>query len=952
MSSSDKQLQREQQQQWDARKRLDAEHNKARERKYATSSPYIRARSFELVEQYAKHIAREVQRRADKGESTGHFEALKAVVDRFSELEPLAEETYERPELGFLLIARTIWARVVDEVFFTGISGLTSKDPVRSHLSSKIGDDLERTLKLRYYMSLTIVDEADQEVKDCVLMNEIRYIMDGHGSLEQRRSRARTFLNEWDTGLKVVKKGRYAGRNLVIPKPFSWESDEWSNPWGDSLRELAAGELLDMLVAPLDGAFDADDHRPFYYAEVREGLKTPHVIRVRPQFVNELHQVRDQLTKYVVDWLPMIQPPLDWTYSDIHGIDNISGGYATLKLRQMTPIVRFGRGENRSIPSKIAVDFLNTIQSVEWRVNPDQLEIVHRISMEWDRDFDGVVRPKPWTTQDLQDGTGTAALLPEIQYREAHKNEFNRTKEQERLWKENNQKLSERYRDVIVSAQRLVATATMLARLEKLKGDSLWFPWSQDSRGRCYPIGGIGNPHGRPCERYTLEFAQGQRLNERGEEWGLRAIGAAANDTKGSVQSRIDWSRQNLDLIRQVAEGSDQALRIAESFEEPFNFVSLCRAWVQHEQGGLWHAPVYVDATNSGWQFVSALLGSKAGMKATNLTPSSYEDIPADAYKIAKTRILKWIEDRDADNLSIVEGVDGSKSRKMPSNETLRMWLEMLDHKNGTFGRSMVKAVATTAIYGSGSRTWDDDLEELLRNENSTMDGLDRGKFSRTRIPAKVRSGLATVIGRALEFELGEIFSFTRNIKAMARERLLQGCSDETLGFLSLGLKNLTPAQKVKLGQRIMEESTHGISWKTPDGSIVDVREYVQTVNRYTTLHHGKPSYPVVHTDSIDITDTLKAVPPGIIHSLDSSLIKLALSHLRGTPLNVVHDAVGGLPNDMDMITDKLRDGFLMAVPEGYIQSIADEWGVENRVAVNDDQSWRHGIHSAMNMFN
>jgi DNA-directed RNA polymerase len=102
----------------------------------------------------------------------------------------------------------------------------------------------------------------------------------------------------------------------------------------------------------------------------------------------------------------------------------------------------------------------------------------------------------------------------------------------------------------------------------------------------------------------------------------------------------------------------------------------------------------------------------------------------------------------------------------------------------------------------------------------------------------------------------------------------------------------------------------------------------------------------------MDFLASLKAVAPGVIHGLDSTLLRCALAHLRDVPFTTVHDAVGALPNDMDMITEKLRDGFLMATPEGYLQSIADEWEVPLQVPVVADSEWRKGIHQAVNMFN
>lgn len=957
MSNNEQQLKREREQRKSALKRLDNEHKKARKDCYATNSPYLRSRAYEFVEQYAIHIQKEVLRRTEKRERTGHFEALRMVVDRFAELEPMADETLTKPTLGFMLISRTIWARVMDNCFYTGNKLTEESSTTRSSLAAAIGEDLERTLKLRYYIQLSakLEDQAMKEVTHHLLQMEMKYIDDPHGGLTQRRDRAKDFIAEWDSGHFEVEKGKHAGKWITI-EPFSWASTGWDNPWGDQLRTMAASELLDMLVCPVDDSWNAADARPLYYQKIQEGKKTPYIVRIRPEFINELHGIRDQLSKYVIDWLPMVTPPRDWQHEPKPGTLNNTGGYESLQLRQLAPMIRFGQGANGSIPSKMATDFLNTIQKVAWEVNEDQLALVERISMEWEKNYDGIVRPTPWTREDLQNSTGAAVVLEEVQYRDAHKHEDpkSRTPEERIAWSMNNQLLSERYREVTVSRQRIAGTATMVGRLQSLKGSTLWYPWSYDSRFRCYPIGGVGTPQGRPAERYTLQFKEGQLLDNNGIEWALRGLGAAALDTKVSVQQRIEWAKENLDLIRQIGEGSDRAIEVAGKMAEPLNLLNLSRAWVQHEAGGQWHAPVFVDATNSGWQFVAALLNVSHGIAATNLRSGSYNEPPADAYRLALNTLLRWIKTRDMDKLSLwVTEVDGDEKskrvKKNPPQDVLDIWEDVLTYKS--LGRTLVKSVARTMIYGSSNRTWADDMETEFHEANVALPPDERGRFSRNRITATIRNGLASMIGHALSHELGSVLNYTKGIRSMAEKRLYQGCSDELIKSLH-GFGKLSSTDQVEIGKRLLDESTHGISWKTPDGSVISVCEYVETIQRFTTLHHGKPSINVVHTDAMDPLETLKAVAPGIIHGLDATLLRCALAHVTDVPFTCIHDAVGGLPNDMDMISNKLRDAFLMATPSGYLKGIADQWEVPLLVDVGTDESWRNEVHNAVNMFN
>jgi hypothetical protein len=947
------QLQRERQQRRDGQKRLDTQHMESRHKRYVTSSPYVRVMAYQWVQDYAAQIQSEVQRRYAAKESTGHFEALKLVCDRFSELEPIRDETVEAPSLGFLIMSRTIWARVMDEVFTIGSLSLGKSAPIRDQLSTRIGEDLERTLKLRHYLQLMRRIDTTHSLEDAdtlrqILMTEYKQIHDNNSSLDFRRGRAKDLLAEWDTGTITVRKGRRA--NVVISgiKPFSWTDEEWDNPWGDALREMAAGELLDMLVVPLNGdVLDPNDARPFYYRMATQGDKTPNKVFIRPHFENELLGVREEMARYVTDYLPMVTEPLPWLYTGKPGYRENSGGYATQELRALTPLVRHTKGEQGTIPSQLAVDLLNTLGRTEWRVDSEQLELVKHLGMTWQKPYDGIVRPKPWTNQDLQDGTGAAAAIPEVQYREAHKHELeeDRTAAETVAWKANNLALKIIYTEEAVARQRVTATATLLSRLDRLDGDSLWYPWSFDTRTRCYPIGGLGTPHGSPSERYTIEFAKGERLSESGIEWALRGIGAAALDTKGSVNSRIQWAKDNMNLIRHLAEGTDSALAAAEGYEEPLNLLALSRAWVQHENGGDWHKPVYVDGTCSGWQIVSALLGSEAGMRATNVWPATYDDTPADAYKLARNKLIEWIGEG---NDKLICG------KRMPSGADMSLWAEALQWNDSKLGRKLSKAFATTAVYGSGNRTQADDFEDVLLEVMLGMSSTERWRFMPNRYDKKVLNGLANALGKAFTELLGPVMQYNSAIKSMARNRILQGCPEELRDqFKAANKLNVRAGQveRVRLGRILKDTSTHGLKFTTPDGSVVDLVEYSQTVERYQTLHHGKPSYPMTWTDSWDYGATLRAAAPGVIHSLDSCILKLALSPLE-IPVVAIHDAVGAHPNEMDNIGHRLRDAFLVTTRGDFLKGLADEWDVEPKCSVNPRDGWRDGIHDALLMFN
>jgi len=213
-------------------------------------------------------------------------------------------------------------------------------------------------------------------------------------------------------------------------------------------------------------------------------------------------------------------------------------------------------------------------------------------------------------------------------------------------WKTNQAILNHLYRRIEDEAQRSGQIVQIKTRFKDY-GDELWFAWNLDWRTRIYPIAGLGSPQGSPCERYSLRFRDAHHLSPDGEKNALRAIGAALDGTKGSITSRIETARNNLDLIRVVASGEGQALSIAESADEPLQLIQLCRQWVAHEHGKPWSAPIYADATNSGFQIVAGLMNSTTGLHKTNVCRKTEDDAPNDAYSECRELVVQWLEDEN-----------------------------------------------------------------------------------------------------------------------------------------------------------------------------------------------------------------------------------------------------------------------------------------------------------------
>ena len=107
----------------------------------------------------------------------------------------------------------------------------------------------------------------------------------------------------------------------------------------------------------------------------------------------------------------------------------------------------------------------------------------------------------------------------------------------------------------------------------------------------------------------------------------------------------------------------------------------------------------------------------------------------------------------------------------------------------------------------------------------------------------------------------------------------------------------------------------------------------------------------VRHRDALDLVEMFKSVAPGLIHHIDSLILRHAFADAP-FDVAVIHDAAGCHPNHFDDMCCRYRHGFLKATEGDLLQSIADQWNVEQRVEVGTDRSWRDGVMDAVYLFN
>ena len=930
-------------------------------RDYATGGPLVAALSWSYVRLYAKAIENLMAQLCTDESLQETYKVAGAMFLLFGDLQPLdGEEVEEGETLGYLVLGRTVWASVTDAVM--GAGDLDSSC-LRSALVSQLATDLSNEYHRRYneQMSLTYLKSerekkeagAEHNLENAINLRSLvkqteKLVKDSGATLEFRRGRATDLFRELLQKEVPKRRGRKRNTVIEIPKP--------GEPWTELEAKLFAETCLDLLCVPKDEVPAENDWRPFQFKSRQDPddlTKTPDFVVCRPVWEADMESVRQKLRTALVRFAPMCEQPQDWTYVDaLPGCENRTGGFHTDKFKVSAPLVRTDGGPCATIPSAMAVDFLNRLQQVAWRLDQGQLTVIEKVMLEWHTDFNGIVRPRGYTWQELKEGTGLAALEPAVQQRDRLVNMAKPEKGQpgyDEYWDLsdfNKAQMRALYRDLEVRKRRMRSNTTAFARLLEMrdgKADDGWFfPWSFDSRTRAYPIAALLSPQGDAVNRYCLEFHKGERLNAVGERYALRSIGAAYQGTKGSIQSRVDWAMQNLEMVREIASGSNRGLELASEADEPLQLIQLCRAWVNHEAGEAWHTPVYFDATCSGWALAACLLGSDLGCQSTNVWSASETDAPRDLYQSTADLVIQWLSDPKEAGL------------KIPQKVCQELLIEM--SRPGLW-RACAKLVLVTAIYGSGPSTWSKDLTAGL-HERGVLD---------TMISPKARGHLGPLLSKAANQLVGGVLAMNKALKEMAKQATWQAV-DAALEDRYNDLSHVPEGRKRRKGpdhqkylqickevQEQLLENTEGrgLGFTGADGSWISLTSYNDRLVRFSTLLHGDPSMRILQTDSPNIEKMWRQLAPAVIHNVDSTQLKHTINGLDPEiPVTVIHDCCGCLPNDAEMLLGRYRDATIKACQPDRFDVIAKDLGVENMVNTTGTGTWREHIANAVNLIN
>ena len=382
---------------------------------------------------------------------------------------------------------------------------------------------------------------------------------------------------------------------------FSRHDIVWPS-WHIKTRAALGGWVLDRVMGTTGWFMKLTETRG--RRSVCRVVPTPKFMEIREQLINTAEMFSG------IPW-PMLVEPNDWT-------NERAGGYLTNELMRGHELTRRGKGavKHGDIPLK----FLNKLQKVKYRVSHHVLEVAQHFK---------------------ERGIKVGKFIPISEaFKPPKPPDIDDNAEARQAWK---RMMAEAYNADRMNFKRSVRTRTQLEAAEKFKDKEYYLCWSFDYRGRTYPICAYLSPQDTDFGKSLIRFADESFVTPESESWLAFQVATTFGLDKAPMAERLEWVRENHDLITKVATDPIDNLPEWEVVEEPWQFMAACHEYYHccilcdKQTTGLM---VAVDATCSGLQILAGLAKDQSTASLVNVCPG---DRPSDAYKAVAEEAKKYL---------------------------------------------------------------------------------------------------------------------------------------------------------------------------------------------------------------------------------------------------------------------------------------------------------------------
>lgn len=656
-----------------------------------------------------------------------------------------------------------------------------------------------------------------------------------------------TLVNDLDR--KMSKSERY---KMVIFRMKMRDAGVPIPEWGAAGQQQVGMYVMDQLAQL--GMLDIEKSNNF--SERQRKIKTEVGVKLSPDCLNLIGQIKDMIAETTPYYLPCIEQPKDW-------VSIMDGGFHTTDMRRMQPFCIKTAGAWQDVSEydlSTVLKAINTLQRVQWQVNGKMLDTIREIARHFDMDeiLSQSEIPAPPKPDWLIGSMDKAMMTPEEQ------DEFKMWKRAKAEWFTSMKLRGTKY-------GRFVTATSVADKFRQFP--SIYFVYFADFRGRLYAQTTGISPQGSDMQKALLRFSKGEPLDTvEAERWFCIHGANKWGEDKVSLNDRVDWVKRHHDNIMSFA-ADPVNNRDWKEADSPLQFLAWCfeyAEWQTNPHTFVSRIPIGMDGSCNGLQNFSAMLRDEVGGKATNLVPSA---LPNDIYQNVADRALLRLRRSSPREIpaEIAGDEDNRKARYFAecANRYRDLWL-----KHG-ISRSLVKRSVMTLPYGSTRFS----CAEFIRD-----DYLKQGKapeFAKDEYSA------------AANFLSHFVWDSISDVVVKAKE---------AMDYLQASTKLM------------IKEDSEEIKWIAPSGFPVIQRYFVREVHRIHTKLAGNTKIRLTcDSDSPDKRRHKNGIAPNFIHSHDAAHLALTTvaAGAEGLELAMIHDDYGTHARHAERLYRLIREVFV-----------------------------------------
>ena len=428
------------------------------------------------------------------------------------------------------------------------------------------------------------------------------------------------------------------------------------------------------------------------------------------------------------------------------------------------------------------------------------------------------------------------------------------------------------YKERAKSKSKYIQVRQILEEARLLLDRSFFYPYQLDFRGRIYPKPAMLSPQGADYSRALIKFKYGKQMkdNVSFDDFAIAGAGLYGQVDKEDIQTRKEWVRERLDIFIGYAKEPLTNTDWAKA-DKPFCFLAWCFelkdfAETDFDASFITTLPIQSDCSNSGLQHYSAMMRDEIGGKATNLIPSNK---PEDVYRIVAQKVIMKLRDK--------------------TDPMAKQWLDYgIDRK---LCKKPVMCLPYSLTQYSCRQYIQDHVEKELKEKNKPHNfGRDLFKATNYLTPIVWSSINDVIVGAK------EIMGFLKKVsRLVASENLpVTWTTPKPLNFpvQMMCYKKESKRVKTKMGDSIIKLSIQS------------------------------------DTEEIDKRKTAQSICPNFIHSLDASVLQLAVIKAKEkgvTNFSLIHDSFGCVAPDVHKLSEAIREAFCEVYEQDVLTNFAKE---------------------------